>query len=919
MAHWNEMLKRAGHLLRRSQFDRELNEEIQFHIQTRAEELEREGASPAEALERARREFGPRARMSEDSRAAWQIQWLEDLWRDLVYAARAFAKAPGFTAVAVLSLGIGVGANCAMFSLVEGTLLRLPRVPHPLEIVTLTSTAKDSNAPAISYPDYRDLRDRATSFQGIAAFTGVSAGFAARPGVEPRIKDGKLVTGNFFDVLQVGSDFGRTFLPEEDRVPGKDAVVVLSDLCWKQDFSADPDVLGKKARINGIDFTIIGVLPARFTDVDDDFDEDRPSFYLPMRIAPELEGNPNLLEDRSHRNLRVLGRLKPEVPAARARAEVAAIASSLQTQYPKTNRDRGIVVRNLLQFRLAGPGSALGWMLMTLAGAVLLVACANIAGLLTSRAPSRAREMAMRLAIGAGRPRLIRQLLTESLLLALGGAMVGVALGYIPIALARRIQLPGNPPPALPFELNGAVLAFSVAVALFSVILFGLAPAFRATRADLMAVMTGSAAFAGRRGFLGKMLRGRNLLVTAQVAISLFLLTISSSLYLAFYNKLLSSFQNPGFQVDHLLVMDFDHSMVHYKGAAADQFFTQLLDRVRSSAGVNGVSLQYQGIAPIRPEGAPKPEDVPTSAVWTDQGFFQTLAIPILKGRPFQPSDLTDTSNVAIVNDVLARRYWPNQEAIGKQIRLNDANPRWVNVVGVAKINDYMAFGSPPMDIIFLPYGRLTRDQDLRLQVQSSGDPSGLIEPIRKTIRSLDSDQAVPQAESWQNIFGIFARLFSLTTHTIGSMGILGMALALVGLYGLISSEVSTRTREIAIRMAVGARQSSVMAMVLRQGIALAIFGIGAGLGLNEGIVRVIAAVFGPTGGPNGASAGGNAAPPPAPNGGTSVGLQAGSDDFGHHGFAALVLAVFVITIVAAWIPARRAARVDPNVALRHE
>ncbi len=915
MKRLTEILRRVGHFGRRSQFDQELDDEIQFHIATRAEELEREGVPPAEALERARREFGPRARMSEDTRAAWQFQWLEDLWQDLSYAVRSFAQNPGFTAVAVLSLGIGVGANTVMFSMVEALLLRMPRVPRPSQVVAVISTALESKAPQISYPDYADLRDRSTSFEGIAGFVDVTTGFAARAGLEPRVKDGKLVTGNFFEVLEIGPEIGRAFLPEEDRVPGKDTVVILSHQCWQEDFGSDRSVIGRQARINGIDFTIIGVLPARFSDVDDDLDEDRPAFYVPLQASPRMGNEAGGLQNRSLRNLMLLARLKPGVPVARARAEVSTIGANLQTEYPATNQNRTLTVQSLREFRGTGGGNVAGTMVMTLAGAVLLVACLNVAGLLTSRGPARAREIALRLAIGAGRARLIRQLLTENLLLAFAGGIAGIGIGYIPIAIARQIQLPGDPPQSVPFELNGSVLLFSMGVALVSVILFGLMPAFQTTRADLVAAMNGSSGVERRRGLIRRLLRGRNLLVTAQVAISLLLMTVSSMLYVGVYKKMLSSFENPGFKVDHLLAMDFEPAIIHYKGAAATQLFNQLMERVRSLNGVQAATLVYQGIEPVRPEGSAKTGDVPTSGVWADDGFFDTMGIPVLKGRSFVKADLGHAPAVVIVNEVLARHDWPNDNPVGKQLRIGGEKGQFVEVVGVAKIDNYFSFGVPPMDIIFLPYESAASKRPLRFLIRSTRDPSVLVEPLRKTIRELDPDQAVPTAAVVQDLFGIFTRMLMLSTHTIGAMGVLGLSLALVGLYGLLMFDVNSRTREIGIRMALGARQSSVVGMVLRQGILLAACGVGAGVALNEGIVKVLMSIFGlhdQTGSP---------AAPAAPkvNDGTQIEFQAGTETFGHHGFLALVVAVFAVTVLAAYIPARRASRVDPNVALRCE
>ena len=294
--------------------------------------------------------------MREDTRAAWQFQWLEDLWKDLRYAARSFAKDPGFVAVAVLSLAIGIGANCVMFSIVDALLFRPPRVPRPNEIVTLTATAKASQGSAASYPDFADIRSRSRSFQSLAAFSELSTGLAARPGVEPRVRYGKLVTGGFFDVLGAKPEMGRAFLPEETEAPGNELVAILSHECWEQDFGADPNVLGKRARVNGVDFRIVGVMPARISDGDEDLSENRAFFYLPLRVAPRVSNGGNTLENRGQRWLTVRGRLEPGVPLAQAKAEVAAIAGGLERQYPETDRDRSILVRTPFEDSSTGGG-----------------------------------------------------------------------------------------------------------------------------------------------------------------------------------------------------------------------------------------------------------------------------------------------------------------------------------------------------------------------------------------------------------------------------------------------------------------------------------------------------------------------------------------------------------------------------------
>src|SRR5215471_18722568 len=673
MSAWHEILRRAAYLGRRSQFDRELDEEIRFHIESRAEELQDDGVPAREALERARREFGSRARSSEDSRAPWRFQWIEDLWRDLIFGVRAFTKNPGFTAIAILSLDIGVGANYVMFAVVDLSLLRPPRIPHANEIVALVSTAKDSNAASVSYPDYAAVRDRSESFQALAAFTGVSAGFAAHPGEAPRMKDGKLVTSNFFSVLGAQPEIGRTFTAEEEKVRGNDFVTILSHSCWQDSFGADPGVLGKPARINGVEFTIVGVMPSRFTDVDDDLSDDEPSFYLPMRAASRVRNALELLESREQRTLTVFGRLKPGVSIPQARAEAATIGGRLEKDYPDTNRDRSMSVRSVIEFRSGGrAGIIMASLAMTLAAMVLMVACANVAGLLTSRAPARAQEMAMRLAIGAGRQRLIRQLLTESLLLAAGGGVAGILIGYIPLALGKRLvtEFDSRLAAFFPSTVDLRLMAFTTMVALASVLLFGLMPAFQATRMDLVNAMKADGAVARQRGLWRKLFRGRNVLVAAQVAISLLLLTITSFVYAGVYKTIVTSFRNPGFQVDHLLGMEFEPATTHLKDPRAAQFFKDLAGRVRSAKGVKAAALVYQDVAVLRPESPVARDEVKASGVWVDADFFDAFGIPLIEGRAFRAADFGPSPAVAVVNDVLARRYWLGQNALGKQIRL---------------------------------------------------------------------------------------------------------------------------------------------------------------------------------------------------------------------------------------------------------
>ncbi len=597
MSRWNEILSRANYLGRRSQFDRELDDEIRFHIETRAEELEQEGMAAQAARERARREFGSQARVSEETRSAWQFSWLEDLWRDLGYAARMLAKSPGFTAIAVMSLAMGVGANCAMFIFVDALLLRPLAVLRPAEVVTVNaaSLALAGGPSDISYRDYVDLRERNKSFDGLAAFMGVSIGFAPRPGVPGHKKDGQLVSGNYFDVLGVTPELGRGFLPQEDQVPGRDAVLVLSHSLWERDFHSDPRVLGTHVWLGGIAFTVIGVTPARFIAFDDSLTEDWPDYFVPLMMAPRIGENQDVLDQRASRVLTTVGRLKPGVPIKQAQAELTTIAASLAKQYPEIDGKQGMIVQSVVRFRTSGIGGAMGIMVMTLAGIVLLAACVNVAGLLTSRAAVRAPEIAVRLAIGAGRTRLIRQLLTECLLLAVAGGVAGVGIGYIPVMIVERIMSQIMPEsPLTPIRLDERVLLFSTAVALLSVVLFGLMPALQATRTDLGGGMKGSAAITPRRrGLFGNRLWGRHLLVVVQVAISILLVTVSSVVYM-WVGKARAVVEDAGFRTAHVLTMSFDPVIKHYKDAQARDFYRQLLERALSAAGSKSITLASQ-------------------------------------------------------------------------------------------------------------------------------------------------------------------------------------------------------------------------------------------------------------------------------------------------------------------------------------
>ena len=827
------------------------------------------------------------------------MQTIERFWQDLRYGIRMLVASPGFTTVAVLSLAIGIGANCAIFSFADALLFRPLPVARPSEVYTVGSTssleALNASSLVSSYRDYADVRDRSKSFEGLAAFTSITAGLAADSTHTPKLKMGMLVSGNFFPLMGVEPRIGRAFRPDEDQVPGRDAVVILGRTLWEQDFGSDPQVLGRTVRINGVDCTVIGVAPPAFTGMNPFV---RSDFFVPLMMSPRIVNDTRTasLEVRDARNLTLKGRLKAGVSQAEAQAELTAIGADLERAYPETNKNRGLSIRTEIQARIASdpPDAMLIAMLSTLAIGVLLVACGNVAGLLTSRAPVRAREMALRLAIGAGRGRLVRQLITESLIVAAAGGVLGLGIGYAGMMLFRQIEIPTDLPIALAFQMDRRALLFSLAVAVASAVVVGLVPAIQASRTDLMGVMKASDAVKpGRRRRWG-----RAVLVGGQVAVSVILLVVAMFMYRGFGAQLTGG---PGYRTDHLLMMNFDTSLVRYSETQAQQFFEQVGERARAVPGVTratlttGVPMSNDAVrtVTIAPEGFQFPagkENVTVLAGFVDEYYFDTLAIGLLHGRNFRRDDDADAPRVAVVNQHLAQHYWPNQDVIGKRFRLNDTDKTWVEIVGVVKTTKYLFIAEPPSDFVYLPY-RQRKPERIFLMAQSAGDPAALVGPLRDVVRALDVNMPIYNVRTMEELYRMRAvSIFRVLITIVGAMGLMGLALSIVGLYGLVAYAATRRTREIGIRMAIGATRAGVLSMVLRQGLLLTLGGLAVGLVASVGAGQLLDAAF--------------------PSG----------DD--RQDFMALVLVapvVLAVTMLAAYIPARRASRINPTEALRYE
>ena len=824
------------------------------------------------------------------------------LWQDLKHGVRMLRKNPGFSFIAMTSIALGVGANAAMFSLADTLVLRPLSAPHPAEIVNVTSVAPRSgfttpNAATLSYPDYEEVRDRNRTFSSLAAFRLIVASFAERNDSAAQRKFGMAVSGNLFDMLGVQPMLGRSIGLNDDRVVGRDPIVVLDYELWEQEFAADRNVVGRRIRVAGVDMTVVGVMPSGFTGPDQFV---HPGFYVPFAMMPVLRtvGSTIDLMSRDVRNIAVKGRLKPGVTVTQAAEDMALIGANLRRAYPDTNRNYGLTAQTEFDARVTArpPLAGAAVMLLTLSMTVLLVASANLAGLLTSRAPVRAREMALRLAIGAGRVRLVRQLVVESLLLAIGGGTLGLLIASGVIALLQGLQLPTEVPLKLVFELNERVLIVGLVVATMTAVGSSLVPAWKSARTDLVSTLKD----AGGSSHPQLRLWGRNLLVSGQVALSLVLVTVAVFLFRAYHNEY---GRGPGFRTDHVLLMSLEPDLAGYDTARSDRFYDQLVDRARAIPGVKSASLTssvpFDGISienyAVVPDGYQLPagtESVHVRSARVDEEYFDTLGIDIVDGRAFRRTDTQDTPAVAVVNETFASRYWPGRSAIGMRFRLIDGTQtKPMQVVGVAANTRYRTLSEGPTEFVYYSRRQVSAP-DSTILVHTDGDPATFAAPLRAAVHDIDPNVPVFGVRTMDDFYrSSSVTITNLLIELVGGMGTMGLALSVVGLYGLMAYSVNRRTREIGIRIAVGARAGAVLVMVMRQGLWLAAGGTLLGLAASAATSGVLRSAF-PF--------------PDVPRVDVTT-------------YLLVVPALFAVTLLAAYIPARRAARVDPLRALRQD
>jgi len=890
-------------LFRRRKLDEELERELRFHLEQHTSDLIAEGHSPEEAARRARVALGGQDQVKEMCRDARGTRWVWDLGRDLRYGVRILLKQPGFTAVAALALALGIGVNAAILSAVNGFVLRPLPVEEPSELMSpyWGSKAEAEAWGEFSYANFVDLREQNKSFADLCAWDEVSAGISSGEGrnaaddERAEVGWGELVSANYFDVMGVRPVLGRGFLPEEDRTPNTHPVAVISHQVWQRRFGGGENVLGKTVYLNGQAFTVVGVMPETFLGSTFYL---RYSFWAPSMMAQKFNRRAEWRTDRGYATVRLYGRLKPGVTLEQATADLNSVAGNLARLYPKENADTKIQVVRELDGRYQGATKYIkygGLMALCISGLVLLMACANVANLMLARATTRAREIGIRLAIGASRGRVVRQLLTESVLLSLLGGALGCAFAYWGTGLVQATVPPVPYPISLEFGLDRYALKWMLAVSLLTGVVFGLAPAVLASRADLVTVIKGGApqTSQGRRRWN---LRGA--LVVAQVTISIVVL-ICAGLFIRSLGKALET--DPGFRTDNLITMQINPKLLGYDQPTIWRQFREIQRRIETLPGVRAAALtddlplQAGNLrrGPVVREGEADPppnQGFISDCSYVSPKYFDAVRTPLVLGRDFTEHDDADAPAVVIVNQEFARRFYGGAEqALGKRFRFQQGTPL-MEIVGVAKDGLYRNLYEDRRPYMFLPvYQQTYAAVAIVISVESSGALQTVVEGAREEIAKVDARlpvYGVMTAEENMTIAYWGPRLAAGMASTFGA---LALVLATMGLYSVMTYAVSQRTREIGIRMALGAQVRDVLRLVVGQGMYMALVGIVLGLTGAFLLTRALASLL--------------------------LGVGA-TDPLTFVGVPALLIAV---ALLACYIPARRAARVNPLLALRHE
>ncbi len=880
MEWFNIIRSRLRALFRRESVLRDIEEELRIHVEMETEINIKRGMPPDEARAVALKSFGHPGRNTERGYDIRGGGWLEALWQDLRYGARMLFKQPGFTAIAALTLGLGIGANITIFSVVNAVLLRPLPYPDADRLVFLWSEAPAQNIRerASAYANVADWREQNKSFEDIAASdpTVVTLTGAAEPEQVMSVR----ASANLFPLLGVAPMLGRTFTADEEQQQAR--VVVLSHGLWRRRFGASPNVLGQTLEIDGASSQVIGVMPERFRS-----GKETP-IWEPHTLFPDWEAQK---AQRGTGSWQVVGRLKPQVSLAQAQVEMSAIAQRLEQAFPVANKGLGV---NLVPLQLHYTGSNVRlalWMLFGAVALVLLIACTNVANLMLARGITREREMAIRIALGAGRIRLMRQMLTESALLSLLGGAVGLLIASWGI----RAILSFSPPNIRNLDsvtIDTRVLAFTTVVALLTSLLFGLAPALKISQAQPGAALKEGRSAGG--GVSGRRLR--SLLLITEFSLTVLLLA-GAGLLLRSFSKLQAV--DPGFDPARVLHMQLTPA----RNGTADQwrvFYQQVSERIAALPGVEAAGLTEEIFRSGNPDGlitieGGSPDSsatarIPFSEDVISEGFFQTLRVPLRKGRFFNAQDNQAAVRVTIINETMARRFWPGEDALGKRFKLGPAqstNP-WLTVVGVVGDMRRQSLERQPIAQIFQPYLQSSARR-LILLIRTTGEPIHLAPVVRSEIRALDKTVLVNGIATLESQLDQRVAERRFQTWLLALFSALALLLAAVGIYGLMSYTVTQSTREFGIRMALGAQPRDLVRLVIGHGLVLSATGVVIGLVAAFALTRVLA------------------------------GLLFGVTTTDPTTFLVAPLVLLLVALLACFVPARRATKVDPMVALRHE
>lgn len=900
-------------IFRRKRNSTDFSAEIQAHIQLEEERLREQGLAPQEAHKNAHHAFGNVTHAQERFHESHGWVWLDHFWQDVRYGLRMLRKSPSFTFIAALTISLGIGANTAIFSMVDSFLLRPTPVSQPQQIATLDTQQIGGTYSAIfSYPDFQDIRDQSSAI--FSSVTG-SMDFPAADGLSV---DGKVepiwaiyVVGNFFQTMGVKPALGNFIEPGTGKSVDDAPVLVLGYSYWKSRFSGDTRVVGKSVLLNGHPVTIIGVAPKGFHGISSLFDIQG---FLPLGMASVAgDVGSDFLTDRKSAQFGIYGRLRPGVTLASTKPFLNVIGHRLAAQYPDADKWTSLLAYPLSPDSPVDDPSELNVFLLTgvfflvLAASVLLLACLNVANLLLARASAREREMALRAAVGGRRNRLVRQLLTESLLLALLGCAGGIGLGLLGSSWLGSINLRGSLPLLLDFQFDWRVFAYALGAAVLTGIIVGIAPALRATAGNLNDLLHES----GRTTGSVSRRRKRSLLVIAQVGGSLMLLIVAG---LFVRSMRIAEHSNLGFDPSHVLNFTLDSHEAGYNDAQARNFFQTLLPRVRALPGIDTASLAFAvpmdytldlaGELNIDGYQPPKGQDEPAvgyNAV--SPQYFETLRIPLLRGRGILDSDAPASQHVAVINEAMAEKYWHGQDPIGRHFTMADGQDsigrrfttasdpkRSIEVIGIAKNCRCQNIRGPINPYMYLAFSQ-QHHTPVALQVRTSLPLATVNHEIVGLVHSLAA--AVPvsniqtMTEGLDTLRGFL--LYQIGAGLAGSLGFLGLTLAVIGVYGVVSCAASQRTHEIGIRMALGARPADVLRMVLRQGFLIV------GAGLLVGILAAFAI----------ARLAGN--------------FLSGVSPLDPLTYISASILLAIVALAACYIPARRAMKVDPMVALRYE